>query len=321
MSEISFQPLTKILVPIDGSEPSKRAVVFAGCMSQIVDRVKMITLLHVLAGGYLARHMSNIDVRAGHLIKSDMFFKLKEHHIAKEVVPIMDEAEKILEGFDIKATVNRDVVEGVPVDAISEVAEKGNYSTIVMGRRGLSPVQEVLVGSVTSGLLHKAIHPTVYVVGHKVLEPEQKCPIPRILIPVDGSPGSLGALKEMAAFSSKANGCVEKVILLRVVDIAKYEKALKEGKALEDEAVEILKDCKNRLLNSGIREDKIEMIARYGRPAETILDVAAENDVNIIIIGRKGRSAVKEIVMGSVSSQVLHKAVEPTVAIVCASTS
>jgi len=319
MSETHFQPLTKILVPIDGSEPSKRAVVFAGCMSRIVDHVEMITLLHVLAGGYLARHMANIDVRAGHLIKSEMFLKLKEQHIEKEVVPMMDEAEKLIREFDIKAVINRDVVDGVPVDAILEVAEKGNYSTIVMGRRGLSPVKEILVGSVTSGLLHKAIHPTVYVVGHKVLEPEHKCPIPRILIPVDGSPGSLGALREMAAFGSKANGCVEKVILLRVVDVAKYEKALKEGKALEDEAMEILKDCKSRLVKSGILEDRIEIMARYGRPAETILDVAKENDVNIIIIGRKGRSAVKEIVMGSVSSQVLHKAVDPTVAIVCSS--
>ncbi len=318
MSKEQLKPLNKILVPIDGSEPSKRAVAFAGCMSRIVGKVEMITLLHVLAGGYLARHMANIDVRAGQLIKSDMFLRLKEQHIAKEVAPIMDEAEQLLKELKVNSVINREIVDGVPVDVILEVAEKGNYPTIVMGRRGLSPVKEVLLGSVTAGLLHKAVHPTVYVVGHKILDIEKQCSIPRILIPVDGSKGSLGALKEMAAFTTEQGTVVEKIVLLRVVDVAKYEKALEEGRPLEEEAQKILEECKDRLVDMGLNEDRIEMIARYGRPADTILDVAKEHDVNIIIIGRTGRSAVKEIVMGSVSSQVLHKAVEPTVAIVCA---
>ena len=46
----------------------------------------------------------------------------------------------------------------------------------------------------------------------------------------------------------------------------------------------------------------------YGNPAKTICRVAKNNDIDLIVIGRRGRSGISELMMGSVSNYVLHHA-------------
>lgn len=51
-------------------------------------------------------------------------------------------------------------------------------------------------------------------------------------------------------------------------------------------------------------------------PSEEILKEAEEGDYNLIIMGRKGSSAIKDLIIGGVSSTVLQRCHNPTVAIV-----
>jgi nucleotide-binding universal stress UspA family protein len=39
---------------------------------------------------------------------------------------------------------------------VAEEAEKGNYALILMGARGLSPLKQLILGSVSSDVLHRA---------------------------------------------------------------------------------------------------------------------------------------------------------------------
>ncbi len=55
-----------------------------------------------------------------------------------------------------KLNVDTLLVEGYPIDAIVETAEKNNISLIVMGRRGRSHLGHTLLGSVSDGVLDKA---------------------------------------------------------------------------------------------------------------------------------------------------------------------
>ncbi len=319
MSSITIPPLSRFLVPVDGSEPSKRAVYFAGCLTVFLEnKVEGLTLLHVLAGRYLSQHMANIDVRTERIVESTMFQALKEQYIEKEIMPFLDDAVKTLTELGVKVPVDKEVLDGRPADKILETAQTGGYSTIIIGRRGLSPVREFLLGSVTTSILHRPHHPSVYVVGQRVLE-DHNCPVPSILIPVDGSACSMAAVEEASIFGKCMSHCLEKIVLLKVIDIASYQERRGSGESPEADAMAILDRAHKMLVDAGIPESKIEDMAVYGRPARNILEIADKEDINLIIMGRKGRSALKDLVLGGVSSQVLHKAERPTVAIVCRS--
>jgi nucleotide-binding universal stress UspA family protein len=309
--------LTKFLLPIDGSESSNRAVSFAGCLiSGLGGRVKGVTLLHVLAGHYLSTHMTNVDVRAGYLLESDVFKRLKEQHVASAVQPLVDAAEAELKRLGAAAPVDSRVVDGDPAEQIRQVGEEGAYSTIVMGRRGRNRVKELLLGSVTSKLLHQPHHVTTYVVGQRVLF-EGACMLPRILVPLDGSPDALAAVSEAAVLGAGYGASLDRILLLRVIDLARYWERTGSGQPPEKEADQILQQGRQILIDAGVDEGKIEPIAKYGRPVEVILESADDNDVNLVVMGRRGRSTIKDLLAGSVSSEILHRCAGPAVAIVC----
>lgn len=48
-----------------------------------------------------------------------------------------------------------------------------------------------------------------------------------------------------------------------------------------------------------------------GRPAHTILDLAAEHEVDHILIGSHGRSGAQRVLLGSVAETVLRRAAVP----------
>ncbi|HZV47702.1 MAG TPA: universal stress protein, partial [Thermodesulfovibrionales bacterium] len=60
----------------------------------------------------------------------------------------------------------------------------------------------------------------------------------------------------------------------------------------------------------------IETKVAIGKPAEEILKEADQGEVNLIVMGRKGRTALKDIMIGGVSSTVLQRSINPTIALV-----
>jgi nucleotide-binding universal stress UspA family protein len=53
---------------------------------------------------------------------------------------------------------------------------------------------------------------------------------------------------------------------------------------------------------------KVETFARQGDPADAILDVAEEQNADLIIVGNKGMSGAKRFLLGSVPNKVSHHA-------------
>ncbi len=57
--------------------------------------------------------------------------------------------------------------------------------------------------------------------------------------------------------------------------------------------------------------DEVSTLALWGQPAEEICKYADAQGIDLIVIGSRGRSAFTELLLGSVSSQVLHHATCP----------
>ena len=66
-----------------------------------------------------------------------------------------------------------------------------------------------------------------------------------------------------------------------------------------------LNDAKETIEAAGV---EVETFARQGDPADAILDVAEENNADLIIVGNKGMSGAKRFLLGSVPNKVSHHA-------------
>ncbi|MBU8871865.1 MAG: universal stress protein [Gemmatimonadales bacterium] len=146
-------------------------------------------------------------------------------------------------------------------------------------------------------------------------------PFKKILCPTDFSEPSLCGLKmggEMARqFDSEiilvnVHKPIPKLPSPRVeasettFDISVYEKHI-----LED-AEENLTRIAKETLGEGVVP---RLIVRVGSPAEEILDVAEEENVDAIIIATHGRTGLAKIVFGSVAQRVVRRATCPVLTI------
>jgi nucleotide-binding universal stress UspA family protein len=308
-------PIQKILLPVDGSEHSMRAVHFAGSLGKALgESLKGITLLSVLTGRYMRRRMPYVDYRSDILKLSGTFSKFRERHVKQDIKPALEQGEENLRAIGIDS-IKKLIVDGDPAQEIIRTANKGKYTSIILARRGLSGIIGILMGSITNKVVHSAVGQTIYVVGQKVPKDKQ-CPVSKILVPIDGSSHALKGVEHAACMVHALKKHIKKVELLRVINLAFYERRLMEGVDLEKETENILDEGKAVLIDTGVSRRLISTRVRIGGPAEEIIKEAEKENVNLIIMGRKGRTVLKDFILGGISTTVLQRCQNITVAVV-----
>ncbi|RJX28341.1 MAG: universal stress protein [Desulfurivibrio sp.] len=307
--------LSSFLLPVDSPETFERTAWLMGMMDAgLGGRIEKVSLLHVMAGKYLSTHMANVDVRTEFILESELFKRLKKQHIQQQIEPKMQEARQLLVKAGVRAPIDIQVEDGEPVGRIAEMA--GSYSTVILERRGLSPLKEVLVGSVTAGLLHRDIKASVYLVGK--IEGRTECPAGRCLIPVDGSTHANAAVAEAAVLLGGCAAVVREVTLVHVLDAARYSEEIGKGKAPAKSGDQLLSEARKLLTDGGVPDSIISEVARFGDPAAAIKEEIGKRPDCMIFMGRRGRNAVSEIFMGSVSRKIVHHCPDHFVALVTA---
>jgi nucleotide-binding universal stress UspA family protein len=123
-------------------------------------------------------------------------------------------------------------------------------------------------------------------------------------------------VEHVSCLAADLKAYMNRITPLRVINLALYMKRLGEGIDSVEEAKRILEEAKTVFLNAEVPEGLITTKVRFGSPADEILKEAEEGDYNLIIVGRKGRTAIKDLVLGGVSTTVLQRCQNPTIAIV-----
>ena len=77
---------------------------------------------------------------------------------------ILANGREILKDTGLKGMVADKLLTGHPAQVIAEEAEQGHYILILMGARGLSPLKQVILGSVSKGLLYRVSRAIVGIV-------------------------------------------------------------------------------------------------------------------------------------------------------------
>jgi hypothetical protein len=137
---------------------------------------------------------------------------------------------------------------------------------------------------------------------------ELVCPVARLeklLVATDGSEFSEGAIKEAINLAKK---CSSKLIAVSVVKTNPEFEALVPQVVEKDEreAREHLESIKSRASKEGL--DCEILVHRSEEPFQNIVDDAAKNQVDMIIIGTHGRTGLKRLMMGSVTAKVIGHA-------------
>lgn len=307
--------LTSFLLPVNNMELFQGTAALVGSMSKVLgDRVKKMTLLRAMKGSYITNHMQNIDVRVDNVISSDLIRKLRQEHISATIEPELERAGALLKENGVTAPVDILIEDGNPADVIVDTANTGNYSTVVMQRRGLSTMEGMLMGSVTCRLLHRNLNASVYLTG---TDPESRdCNTANILIALDGSTHSRAALDEAVVLLGKCMQ-LEQVVLVSVTDAESYRQVLDGGEAPEKQNIALLDDAASMLESNGVPADKLVKVARYGKDAASALEEEIKNrKIDTVIMGRRGRGAVRELFIGSVSKKIIDCCPEQTIALV-----
>ena len=127
----------------------------------------------------------------------------------------------------------------------------------------------------------------------------------KILVAIDGSQSAKRAFEQSIFLAAK---CDSKLDVVHVVpcefggDSVNTFELVEE---LKNKGKKILEQCKKIAVKKKI---SIKTFSDLGDPAKIIIEIAKNNDYDLIVMGSRGRSAFKELLLGSVTQKVAHHA-------------
>jgi nucleotide-binding universal stress UspA family protein len=134
----------------------------------------------------------------------------------------------------------------------------------------------------------------------------------RILVGVDGSKESRQAA-DYAADLAQAMGSQLMIVCVAHVPVALgapelVQRASSWQAEEEKNAAAIAKETAAAVVRKGV---PIETLVQSGPPAETIADLARAGEVDLVVVGHRGRGAITRMLMGSVADRLVQISPKP----------
>lgn len=290
---------TRILCPVDFSEASKHAIELAA----------------IVAGWYRSRITGLLVVTPLSLAAAGVATSTDEEREIDRLRRLVAEELAVASTNGMTVDVLIDV--GQPAASIVDHAAKLPAGLVVMGTHGTSGFQHLLLGSVTEKVLRKAACPVLTVPPHT--RSRWQLPFKHVLCALDFSDASLDAVRSALSLAEESGASLT---LLHVLEWpwaeppapALGELPHEQGVALA-EFRRFLEASAGKRLESLIpdasRVSRVTTTIRSGKPYLQILDVAAQEQADLIVIGVHGRSPVDLALLGSTTNQVVRRAACP----------
>ncbi len=152
----------------------------------------------------------------------------------------------------------------------------------------------------------------------------------KLLVPVDGSNASIGAVKKALELSKKYNFSIKliSVVAEKNSEYRRHENAWKgvdgsviaESEELEKQLEKKIKENAERLLNAIISKldfngIRVESDVLLGEPYVKILETAKNDKIDMIVMSNRGFSKIKRFFVGSVTQKVIAEAPCPVLVV------
>lgn len=259
----------KILLTTDGSDYSAGAIKAAINLARECEDTRLIVL-------------RVIDFNPEFETEGQEFVEKAELKVREHVELIREVAAE--ENVECKAIVRRS--DQNPYKTIIEEAKTNGAELIVMGRRGLTGLKKVVMGSVTAKVIAYSPCNVLVVPKDAVMMAEN------IMLATDGSKYSEAAELEALAMSRSCRHFLRCFIALSVA-------ATKEKLPVTQAIVDRVRK------NAFERGVPVETVATVGKPVEVIVQEARDREVDILVMGSHGRTGLERLFLGSVAERVV----------------
>ena len=293
----------KILVALDGSQPSEGILPYARSFSKTFKiPVELLQVIdpQALMPSVAARHGRYNDVMTAERKYSS------------------DYLERVATSFLEPSSVNYSVEIGRPAEVIVDRAAAQAGTLIAMTTHGRSGITRWLLGSVAEKVLHAATNHLLLVRATERTKSREAAALKRIVVPLDGSELAEMAIPHALELAGKMD---LEIVLLRAYALPvpaytaeDYAPDLGElWEQMKKEAREYLEKKVDQLQKEGLR--KVSTVLLEGYAAEKIINLARERPECLVAMCTHGRSGVGRWVLGSVTDRVVRHSEEPVLVI------
>jgi nucleotide-binding universal stress UspA family protein len=279
----------RIMVPVDFSEPSKKAVNYG------------LSLASEFESRLLLAHIAPFD--------SGLYDKAKAQLL--RLIPA-DWRERLDFEIVVKAGDIRE-------ELLATVEEK-EIDLVVMGSRGRSYFERMILGSVTERLLRK-LHVPILTVSH--LDPEREIhapgpvPLHRIVYATDLSEASEAGLEFSIRLAHGLDAHLTVVHVVQAVDIALY--GMETASFMPDYAAEARVQATERLskLVALVSDGSVPIttVVADGAPYEAINRISEQNHADLIVINLQGKGMLERALLGTTAERVIRTAHVPVLSL------
>jgi nucleotide-binding universal stress UspA family protein len=282
----------KILLAVDGSDNSYEAV----HALEYFARAEQLILLHALDVPRPAYPMMPPEVAGEHNTTL-------EQSVREDGERLLARVHSLLPMHAGPSTKHLRI--GFPAEVIVWMAEEQKADLIVMGARGLGPVKERLLGSVSHRILTLAPCATLIVNGPvKAMK--------QILLPLQGLSDAEAAVRflQLKPFHDAVEVTLLTVLPSTEPPWPSDSAAAAATEKLEEQAA-FIDGVAERLRAIGYQAHGVAVV---GTPSTMILQQATTLRSDLILMGTRGRRGIARFVLGSVSHDVLHQMPCPVLA-------
>jgi nucleotide-binding universal stress UspA family protein len=222
---------------------------------------------------------------------------------ARETEPLFAEAREVLAGLEVET---RTYGGGTPAGVINDLAEAERVEMVVVGSPHRGAIGRAVIGSVAEGLLHGA--PCAVVAAPRGYAAERHEPFRTIAVAYDGTPESKAALLRAETFAHATNGTIRILTVaeppVAIPGVVGYTPPVPPDP--EEVVREGVKSVDRRLAAEG---------RHLAGPAAAVIAEACEEGVDLLVAGSRRYGPVARALLGSVSTQLIHKAPCPVLVV------
>lgn len=227
--------------------------------------------------------------------------------LTKRIDSVKKEARRRLEAIKKSKGISFDIIveEGTASKKIIEIAEKKKADLIVIGKRGLSAIEKLFIGSVANQVLRSASIP-ILVTKKKKGKPQFQ----KILVPTDFSDQE--EVERDYAWKLAKGFNTSELTLLHVLELHGYQFSPRE---LDEVFEAVLKRLKKRKRRERQEIKVSEEIYRAVNASIGIVDYAQSHNYDLIVTSTSTQSKLERFFLGSTTEKVISYSNIPIFAI------